>query len=136
MADLSITAANIIAQTGAKTPTKNAAEAISQGESVYENSAGQWALADADATLTIGTVIGIAIQTVTAASQPLQVITEGDLAMGAILAVNEVYVVSETAGGIELHSAHSSGDFLGLLGVAKTTSTLTMHTFTSGAAKA
>tara|TARA_Y100000310_G_scaffold343421_1_gene450962 strand:+ start:1956 stop:2366 length:411 start_codon:yes stop_codon:yes gene_type:complete len=136
MADLSITASAIIPQDLAKLVQLPAAEAISQGQSVYKNSTDQWALADADAAATVATLLGIATQTVTAATQPLQAIVTGDLAMGAILAVNEAYVVSETAGGIETHSAHSSGDFLGFLGIAKTTSILTMHTFISGVAKA
>ena len=135
MADLTITAANIIPVAGYSAKTLNSAAAITQGQAIYETSSNTWALADADAAST-ATTPAVAITEATAANQPVVGMTAGDLGFGAILTVNEIYVVAETAGAIQPIGDLLSGDFLGIIGVATTTSNLHLHPYSSGVAKA
>jgi len=134
MADLTITAANIIPVAGYSKKTLLSAAAITQGQSVVQNSANKWALADAD---TSGSELSyVALNEATAANQPITVITDGDLGFGAILTANECYVVSNTAGAIQPIGDLASGDYLRVLGFATTTSNLKIQPFSSGVAKA
>lgn len=136
MADLSITATAIIPVDGHVAVSKPAASAITQGQAVFENSSGQWQIADADAAATCIMPLGIALTEATAATQPILAIVSGDLGMGAILTVNTIYTVAETAGAIQPVADLLSGDYLGVLGVATTTSNLRMLTYASGAVTA
>ena len=141
MAELTITAANIIPVSGYREKTLLSASAITQGQAIYINSSNQWAIADADAAAT-ATTPAIALNEATAANQPVQGITGGDVGFGAILTANEVYCCSadtpagQNAGGIIPLADLSSGDFLAILGVATTTSNLHMLPYATAVAKA
>lgn len=135
MADLTITAANIIPVAGYLFKDALSAAALTQGQSVYLDSNNKWALADADASATATGTVGITLSEATAANQPVRAIVSGDLGFGAILTDGQIYVVSTTAGGIAPYSDLGAGDFVTILGVASSTSNLKVHIFASGADK-
>lgn len=132
MAELSITASLIIPVAGARLIRLPAAAAITQGQALYKNSSGQWALADADATETVTTQIAIATNEVTAANQFVDGMVEGNLGFGAILVANQGYSVGTTPGGIFIGILPASGDYLGFLGIATSTTNLKMHPLITG----
>lgn len=135
MAALTITATNIIPVAGRTSRTLLSASAITQGQSIYVTTGGRWALADADTAAT-ATSPGVALNEATAAGQPVEGQTGGDLGFGAILTVNTVYIASATAGSIEPVADLASGDFLAVIGVATTTGNLHFTPYSSGVAKA
>jgi hypothetical protein len=83
------------------------------------------------------TLAGISLSQVAAAGQPIAYAgTSGDVvAFGAIFAVDDVVILSRNVGKICPVADLTSGDDLGILGVAKTTSALTISIFNSGVPK-
>ena len=107
MANLTITAANVIQGSGAVTSTGIAGVAVTAGQSVYlDTTDSKYKLADADATASVNES-AIALHAA-AADQPLTVQTGGTLAIGATIAIGSAYYVSTTAGSICLESDLSS----------------------------
>jgi hypothetical protein len=100
MADLTITAANVVAGAGATRNTGTAGETITAGQVVYLKAADAklW-LAQADGTAAEAEAVGIALHGALA-NQPLNYLASGALTIGATTAVGAVYVVSATAGGV------------------------------------
>ncbi|MBT8198949.1 MAG: hypothetical protein KJO36_00395 [Acidimicrobiia bacterium] len=136
MADLTITAANVIAASGATTKLVTAGATITAGDAVYEDTSdsNEYKLCDADVAGTAD-CDGIAL-TGSSDGQPLVIITKGDLNPGATATLGETYVVSTTAGGIAPISDLGSGDFVTILGVATTTSNIAIDIQNSATAKA
>jgi hypothetical protein len=135
MADITVTAANVIAGAGASTRQVTAGETITAGQVVYKDtSAGdKYKLADADA---VGTAAGGGIALNGASNgQPLTIITGGNLNPGATVTTGEVYVVSTTAGGIAPLVDLLTGDFVTVLGTATTTSNINIQIQVSGVAE-
>lgn len=134
MADLSITAANVIAGANAVIDfSHNAGEAITQGQPVYLAAAtSKWMKADSNSgTAEAQTAKGVAL-CAAASGQPLAVHKEGDLAMGAIFTAGESYYLSETPGGIQPYADLGTGENICLLGVARTTSVIAVKIQTPG----
>ncbi len=125
MADLTITAANTLAGTGAKLGSGKAGEAITAGEAIYRNTAGNLMLAQHDGTAAEAAAVGIALAAA-ALGANVSYIKEGDLAMGTILAAGSVYVLSATYGAIAAQGDQGSSDYTTVLGVAKSTAVLTV----------
>ena len=135
MANLSITAANVIQGAGAVTSTGISGVAVTAGQSVYLDATdSKYKLADANAAASVNEA-SIALHAA-AINQPLTVQTGGTLAIGATVAVGTAYYVSTTAGSICLESDLSSGDFPYLLGYATAAGTITMFRKNFGVAKA
>jgi hypothetical protein len=135
MANLSITAANIVPVTGYGFADMIAGEAVTRGQPVYENAADSDKAYVADANVVAkSTAKGIALND-SAASQPVRVFTSGNLGFGAILTVGQVYCTSATAGSICLYSDLTTADYVTILGVATTTSNLKVQILNSGIAK-
>lgn len=126
MADLTITAANLIPAASAQIKHGFSAAAVAAGKSVFRNPDNNLiGLADNDSVDPDDhNAIGISLNATAAANQPISWISAGDLAMGTILTKGETYCVSGTAGGICPRADVTTGDELVILGVAKTTSTL------------
>lgn len=126
MADISITAANVLAGSDAKKRRVTAGATVTAGAALYRDPAdGEYKLADADAEATAG-CDGIAL-TGGADGQPIIVAVPslgGTINLGATLAVGQTYVVSTTAGGIAPISDMATGDFTSIIGVATSTSIL------------
>lgn len=126
MADLSITAASVATSSTASIDrTGTAGEAITRGEPVYKDSSDSNEYKLAAATSTASNCYGIAMADA-ADGQPLPVCTKdpGGLTIGSTVVVGTVYVVSATAGGIAPIADMTTGDYVCVLGVADTTSTI------------
>jgi len=135
MADLAITAANVVSSTGAQTSDGTAGGTLTQGDTVYQDAAdsNKWKRADANASLATSTGIGIALNAAEN-GQPVRIQTLGDINVGATLAVGTVYVISATAGKIAPTTDLVSGWFTFVIGIGKTASIMTMVMKTAGVA--
>lgn len=125
MADITQTAANVLAGTGARKVTGVSGGTIVAGNSVYlDTVAGTYKLADAGGASAAIAVAGVAL-TNSSAGQPIVVQTEGQVNLGATLTAGQVYIVSGAApGGIAPVSDMTAGDRVGILGIAISTSLL------------
>lgn len=134
MADLSITAGNVIAQAGAVIKRGTAGATITVGQIVYyDAAAGTYKLADAD-NLPAGGVTRVFMALNGAATgQPIAVLQSGEVAMGSILTEGIAYYLSPNPGGIAPVADVLSGDDVIVLGVAKNATTLTFAPIISGA---
>jgi hypothetical protein len=137
MADLTITPANIVPGAGARITNGTAGATVTAGQVVYLDPAdNRFKLADCDnASATIRAAFGIATHGASN-GQPLAVQTSGDLAMGTILAAGVTYYLSPNAGGIAPIADILSGDNTVIVGMAKSTSVLSVGIVASGAALA
>lgn len=137
MADLSITASQVIKGTNAITKSGIAGEAITAGQTVYVDTANSNVikLADADNTALTATMAGVTLHAAST-SQPIEYQTAGDITLGAAasMTVAEIYLLSDTAGGIAPEAdLATSLDWVSLVGVATSASVLSMKLFNSGA---
>lgn len=130
MADLSITAASVQRTSNTIVEDGTAGAAITAGQVCYkEASSGKYKLTDANsATAEVKTARGIALNG-GSDGQPLSIATGGDISLGAILTAGTIYYASDTPGGIE--SAVATQDVI-LLGIAKTTSILSLRITNTG----
>ena len=139
MADLSITAASVVAGNGAPTKTGTAGATIAAGEVVYLDTAttGKWQLADSDAASAEArgqtANVGIALNSA-AANQPIVVQTGGTVTLGAVLTAGTAYYLSDTPGKICPLADVTGGDYYVLLGLAASTSVLNLDVQYSGVA--
>ena len=126
MADLSITASNVVPDAAANIETVTAGEEIQAGEPIYQDASTQkYLLADAS-TIAEAAAFGIACNHAYL-DQPVTAIRSGGLAMGSILTTGTVYCVSATEGGIAPVADLSSGESVTILGAATTTSKLSVR---------
>lgn len=127
MADLTITAANVVPGARARIESYISGEAVAIGQSAYiKASDGRAYKADANASAEAAGSVGrgIAVSTASAAGQQVDLQVSGVLAFGAILTNGEIYVASATAGGIAPEADLTTGWYVTLLGVATSTSNL------------
>lgn len=132
MADLVITAASVLrADNNSTVYNGTAGGTITAGMVVYQDSAdSELKATDADAAAT-ATVKGIALHGASD-GQPLQIITEGNLTLNAVLTKGVVYYMSTTAGGIAPVADLAAGDYISVLGVATSTTNLYVKIINSG----
>jgi hypothetical protein len=138
MADLAITAANVVRGAGAKIETGIAGAVITAGQSVYKDPADgdKFKTADADSiTAAVRTTRGIALNGA-ANNQPLAVQVEGSIVIGAAVAVGTIYVQSDVPGGIRPAADNASGDFVTILGVGVSATEIDLFIRPSGVAVA
>jgi hypothetical protein len=135
MADLSITAANVIAGSGAKKKLGAAGATIVAGKVVYlDASDSEYKLADCDsATAAIRSPAGIALNGASD-GQPLVIIEEGPVAIGATMTAGTTYYLSPTAGGICPVADVLAGDYPVIIGVATSTTVLNVNIQEAGVA--
>lgn len=133
MADITITAANVVAGSNAVIGYGTAGATITAGQTLYADSSDSDSLklADADDTAAKATVVGIALHGASD-GQPLQYIKTGTITIGGTVAVGTVYVQSGTAGGIAPVADLASGDYTTTLGIGKTASTIDVRIHNSG----
>jgi hypothetical protein len=136
MADLSITANNVVAGSGAKKVTGAAGATITAGQVVYyDTTTSTYKLADTDsATAAVRSPVGIALNGA-AANQPLTVCTSGPVTIGATVAVGDVYYLSGTAGGLAPFADVAAGDYPCIIGICTSTSVLDVKIHEAGAVK-
>lgn len=127
MADLTITAASVIAGSNAITEHGTAGAAITAGQLVYKDDAtGKYLLADADsATAAARQPRGIALNTASD-GQPMTIARSGDITLGSVLTAGTAYYLSATPGGIAPLADLAAGDYVCLLGLAKSATVLTL----------
>lgn len=125
MADITITAANVVAGSDATKEPGVAGETIAAGKAVYKSSTtGLWMLADSNsATLEARKAQGIALCGASL-NQPIFVQTSGPITIGATLTAGTAYYLSDTPGGICPLADVGSGEAVCLLGLAASTSLL------------
>jgi hypothetical protein len=125
MADLVITAANVVAGSNANFDTGLAGETITAGQPVYRDTTTQkWMKADSNsATSAARQPKGIALNGASL-NQPLKVQTLGDITIGAAITAGTSYYLSDTPGGICPFADVGSGEYVCVIGVAKSTTVL------------
>lgn len=124
MADLSITATSVVWVSGNIDKSKNAGATITAGQAVYlDADTDTWKLCDSDASAAVATFGGIALHA-SASGQPLAVQTDGVITIGATLTQGNVYLTSDTAGGIKPYEDVDADDYICVLGIAITTANL------------
>ncbi len=135
MADLTITAASVVAGSNATKRQHTAGETITAGQAVYFAAAtGLLMKADSNsATAEVRQPIGIALNG-GAVNQPILVQTDGDITIGATMTAGVAYYLSDTAGGICPVADVGSGEYSCVLGVAISTTVLRMGIQYSGVA--
>lgn len=134
MADLSITAASVIASS-ANVINVTAGAVVSAGQAVYQDPADKkYKLADNDsATVAARSPKGIALNSA-ANGQPLAVATGGPVTIGATLTPGVAYYLSSTPGGICPVADLGTGDYPVIIGIATSPSVLKVAIVESGVA--
>lgn len=133
MADISITAANVLPGSNARTENGTFGATVTQGQAVYlDASDGKYKLADNDnATAAVRRPRGIVLNA-GSNGQPGTIQTSGDITIGGTLTPGTVYVLSSTPGGIAPQADLASGDDVVILGVATSTTALALDIQISG----
>ncbi|MDI1261740.1 MAG: hypothetical protein PS018_00590 [bacterium] len=132
MVDLTITAANVVAN-GGTIENGRTGVAVTAGQAVYRVAAtGLYALADCDsATAEARIPTGIALHSASP-NQPLSILKAGDLTIGATLTPGLAYYLSPTPGGICPVADVLTGDTVVLMGLAKSASMLGVGIIVTG----
>lgn len=136
MANLSITAANVIASSSAVIRREYKAGAtITAGQLVYLDANSVWQLVDSDAAATgnaVNDLRGIALNGA-AANQPLSVCTQdlGGFTVGATLTNGTTYYASTTAGAIA-NDVPTTNAYPTIVGVARSAALLVLNPTASG----
>lgn len=135
MANVTITANNVVPGTDADIKYGRAGVAITAGQVVYLSDATKkYALADNnDATGNVRTAVGIALN-VAALNQPVAVQTGGELTIGGTLVVGATYYLSDTPGAIAPAADLTAGEYVTIIGVAVSASVLRLDINNSGIA--
>ena len=132
MADITITAANVIAGSGASILRGAAGGAVTAGQIVARNSNGTFVPADNNAVTASGrTAIGVALNGA-ANGQPIAVASAGPVTIGGTLTAGVAYYLSDTPGGICPVADVGAGEYVVLLGIATSTSVLNVAIQNSG----
>jgi hypothetical protein len=134
-ADLTITAANVKATSQTATIARvKFGETVTQGQAVrLDDATGEYMKADADAgSDAAAAVVGITL-TPGGDNEYGYIISQGTLNIGATLTVGEIYVLSGTAGGVCPEADLATGDRVTVIGVATSTSIISVKPFASTA---
>ncbi len=117
--------ANVVAGSNSAQISGVAGETIAAGKAVYKSSAtGKWMLADSNsATAEARQAQGIAL-TGSSLNQPLTIHRSGDITIGGTLVAGTAYYLSDTPGGICPVADVGAGEYVCLLGLAKSTTVL------------
>jgi hypothetical protein len=135
MANLTITAANVLAGSNATTGQGTAGAAITAGQALYVDTAdNKYKLADANsATVAARSPSAIALNGA-ALNQPVSFLTAGDITIGAAVVPGTTYCLSATAGAICPQVDLTTGDYPVQLGIAKSASVIAVKFNEAGVA--
>lgn len=133
MANLTVTAANVIPGSGAKSISGVIGATVTAGQvAAIDPATGKCVLADSNhATLALRNPKGIFLNG-GGDGQPCRIHTEGPLAFGAILTAGTDYWLSDAAGAIAPRADVGAGETAVLLGIAISTSILDVQIQNSG----
>jgi hypothetical protein len=135
MADLTITASAVVPAATASLGRGTAGATITQGQTLYLDSTTlTYMLADADDSSATATVAGVAINAASS-GQPVDFIVSGSLTLAVTsgnLTAGEIYVLSGTAGGIAVEGDLASDDYVSIIGVGTSTTTMAISFNNSG----
>lgn len=137
MANLSVTAASVLASATALTGAGIAGATITAGQPIYKDTAdsNKLKLADANASAATAVVEGIALNGA-ATGQPVSFVYQDDVfTPGGTLVVGETYVVSATAGSLCPIADLTTGDRPAVCFVAITSTTAVLRLVRGTAAK-
>lgn len=133
MADITITAASVLAGAGADTENGIIGETITAGQALYKAAAdGRWYKADnnsATAEVRIATAIAL---NGGAIGQSIRVLKSGPVTIGAALTAGATYYLSDSPGGICLIADVGSGEYSCIVGIATSTTVLDVKFHYSG----
>lgn len=133
MADISITAASVVAASSGRTKQVTAGGTVTRGMPVYKDTSDNNEYKACDANAQASSICdGIALNDA-ADGQPLTVCEEGNITYNAVLTKGEIYCVSENAGGICPEADVGSGEYMTVLGVATSTTVLKFKPISSEA---
>lgn len=135
MTDLVITAANVVAGSGASKRLGTAGATITAGQAVYlDSTTATYKLADNNsATAAVRAPAGIALHGASS-GQPLSVHTAGPITIGATVTAGVAYYLSDTPGGICPVADLASGEYPTILGIATSTTVLDVKIQSAGVA--
>lgn len=126
MVDITITPANVKKGTDAQTEQGIAGATITAGQAVWRDTGNKYQLADNNhATTAARTPRGIALHAAFL-DQPLQIQRSGDITIGATVTAGAAFYLSDTPGGICPVADVGSGENVSLIGLAKSTTVLTI----------
>lgn len=130
--DLSITPAGVVPASGYSYVDGIAGETITAGQTLYLKSSDlRYWKADSDASSATATLIGIALNGASA-GQPVRVQTGGGIDPEATVTVGEIYVLSDTAGGIMPEGDLEQGDYVSIIGIGTSATNIAMKVHNSG----
>ena len=134
MADLTITAANVRSAAGSVVERGTAGATITAGQTVYlDATTDTYKLADSNGAAALRAPRGIALNSASA-NQPLTIHREGSLTTGATMTAGVAYYQSDTPGGICPVADLASGEYPCLIGIATSTTVLSVQINASGVA--
>jgi len=119
MADLTITAASVLADSAAQVSVGTAGVALVAGNTCYLSTDGTWylGLSSGNTTQAGAGGVGIALDNA-AVGQPIALFRGGKINLGATLTIGQTYVVSAHGGMIAPISDLASTNWVSILGVA------------------
>ena len=133
MADITITAANVVPVAGAQLVSGYALATITAGQVVYRDATTQqFGLADNNGAAAGSRVpVGIALNGA-AANQPLTILTFGSITIGATMTAGVALYLSDTPGGICPVADLAAGETATLIGISTSTTVLKVDINPSG----
>jgi hypothetical protein len=128
MADLTITAASVVAGSNANVERGSFGEAVTAGQAVYKSpTTSKYMRADSNSvTPQARDALGIALNG-GALDQPAEIQKSGRITLGATLTAGTDYYLSDTPGGICPRADVGTGEYVCLLGLAESTSVLDLN---------
>ena len=128
MADLVLTATSVVAGADSVQESGTFGATVTAGQLVYKEAATKtWKLFDSNsATAEVRQVTGIALNG-GGSGQPCRIHKSGDITIGATITAGLAYYGSDTPGGICPVADIGSGEYVNLVGVAKSTTVLTVN---------
>lgn len=109
-------------------------EQIDAGCAVYKRSDGKWAKSRANAAAT-SLVDGVAVSTAEGADQRFSVVETGDLTTTGLTQGQTLYLSAATAGKLAPEADLTTGNYVTIVGVSKSTTAFSVHPFNTGATK-
>ncbi|RVQ20395.1 hypothetical protein [Sinorhizobium meliloti] len=125
MADLVLTPSAIIAGSNSAQEHGTAGEPITAGKVVYKSATTKkWMLADSNSATTAARQAGAIALSGASDGQPITVHKSGDLTVDAVLTAGQAVYLSDTAGGLCPLADVGAGEYVCLIGLAKSTTVL------------